>query len=192
MDHKGTVRLETPRLILRQFAPEDLQPMYENCWRYKSVTQWTSYASMDRLEDVQQKADMFTEGWLRYDDPKRYSWAIVEKTSGQVIGRMFGMHPDDRTQQVELAYELGPHWWNRGLMTEAVQAVLAFFFEQVGLNRVFAYHAAQNPASGRVLQKCGMVYEGTLRQASRCNWGIIDMVCYGMLAPGYKNKAAEN
>lgn len=182
MEHRGTVRLETPRLILRPFEKSDLKPMYENCWRHQNVTQWTSYAPMDCLEDVQNNAKMFTEKWLCYDDPKRYSWAIVEKATGQAVGRMFGMHPDDRTLQVELAYELGPDWWNRGLMTEAVQAILSFFLREVGLNRVFAYHAGENPASGRVMQKCGMVYEGTLRRAGRCNRGIIDMVCYSMLA----------
>ena len=191
MEHKGTVRLETPRLILRRFLPEDLEPMYENCWRHKAVTQWTSYAPMDCLEDVQKHAEMFTEKWLSYDNPKRYSWAIVEKSSGQVIGRMFGMHPDDEIGQVELAYELGPDWWNRGLMTEAVQAVLPFFLQEVGVNRIFAYHAAQNPASGRVLQKCGLVYEGTLRQAGKCNYGIFDVVCYSMLACDMTKKAAE-
>ena len=186
MEHKGTLRLETPRLILRRFEITDMTSMYQNCWRHKSVTQWTSYAPMDCLEDVQEKAEMFTENWLRYDNPKRYSWAIVEKESGQVVGRMFGMRPDDRTEQVELAYELGPDWWSKGLMTEAVQVTLTFFLEQVGMNRVFAYHAAENPASGRVMQKCGMVYEGTLRRAGKCNRGIIDMVCYSILASDRK------
>ena len=191
MEHKGTVQLETPRLSLRRFLPEDLEPMYENCWRHKSVTQWTSYAPMNCLDDVQGSAAMFTEKWLSYDNPKRYSWAIVEKQSGQVIGRMFGMDPDDSIRQVDLAYEMGPGWWNRGLMTEAVQAVLPFFLQEVGFNRVFAYHAPENPASGRVMQKCGMTYEGTLRQAGKCNYGIIDVVCYSMLASEYKNKAAD-
>ena len=191
MEHKGTVTLETPRLILRRFEPADLEPMFENCWRHADVTKWTSYAPMHCLEDVRESAGMFTEKWLRYDDPKRYSWAIVDKATGQPMGRMFGMHPDDSTEQVELAYELGPDWWNRGLMTEAVAAVLRFFFEEVGLNRVFAYHAEGNPASGRVMQKCGMTYEATLRRAGRCNNGIVDMVCYSMLACEYKKKAAE-
>ena len=182
MEHKGTVRLETPRLILRQFVLSDLEPMYYNCWQHEAVTKWTSYASMKTLSDVQNNADMFTEKWLSYDNPKRYSWAIVDKQSGQVIGRMFGMDPDDSIRQVDLAYELGPDWWNCGLMTEAVQAVLHYFLKDVGFNRVFAYHATENPASGRVMQKCGMVYEGTLRQAGKCNYGIFDVVCYSMLA----------
>ena len=97
------------------------------------------------------------------------------------------MRPNDEIGQVELAYELGPDWWNLGLMTEAVQAVLLFFLKDVGMNRVFAYHASGNPASGRVMRKCGMVYEGTLRQAGKCNNGIIDMVCYGLLASDLKN-----
>lgn len=49
---------------------------------------------------------------------------------------MFGMDPEDSILQVDLAYELGPDWWNRGLMTEAVQAVLSFFLRQVGFNMV--------------------------------------------------------
>ena len=158
MEHKGTVKLETPRLILRRFVLNDLEAIYENCWRHESVTQWTSYAPMECLSDVQNKAEMFTEKWLNYDEPTRYSWAIVERETGRVIGRMFGMDPDDDVRQVDLAFELGPDWWGRGLMTEAVQAVLRFFFEEMGLNRVFAYHAPENPASGRVMQKCGMVY----------------------------------
>ena len=81
MEHKGTVTLETPRLILRRFEPADLEPMFENCWRHADVTKWTSYAPMHCLEDVRESAGMFTEKWLRYDDPKRYSWAIVDKAN---------------------------------------------------------------------------------------------------------------
>jgi len=102
-----------------------------------------------------------------------------------VIGRVFGMHPDDKIRQVELAYELGSKWWNQGIMTEAASAIIVFFFEEVGLNRIFAYHADQNPASGEVMKKCGMVYEGTQRQACVCNNGIYDKVMYAMIAEDY-------
>lgn len=183
MEHKGTVTLETLRLILRQFVPEDMEPMFQNCWRHFDVWKWTNYAPMDCLEDVVEKAHMFTADWLgAYDRPNRYSWAIQLKSTGQPIGRMFGMRPDDRVEQIELAYELGPDWWGRGLMTEAVREAIRFFLRDVGLNRVHANHAHENPASGRVMQKCGMTYEGTLRQACRCNNGLFDMVCYAILA----------
>lgn len=183
MLHRGTVILETERLILRRFVKEDLEQIYQNCWSNPEVWKWTSYDPMDCVEDVVQSAGMFTDEWLgAYERPDRYSWAIVLRSSNQVIGRMFGMHPDDRISQVELAFELGQNWWNQGLMTEAVKAVIHFFFSQVGLNRIFACHAKGNEASGRVMQKCGMRYEGTMRQAHRCNNGLFDQVNYGILA----------
>lgn len=84
---------------------------------------------MTCIEEVFTNANMFTDNWLNaYDRLERYSWAIQLKETGQVIGRMFGMNPDDKIRQVELAYELGSKWWNMGLMTEAVKAVLPFFF----------------------------------------------------------------
>lgn len=186
MTHKGTERLETERLILRRFVLEDLEQIYYNCWRDPEVWKWTNYAPMPHIGDVQNAANMFTKNWLdAYERPDRYSWAIQLKSTGEVIGRYFGMHPDDRVSQVELAYEMGRTWWNQGYMTEATKKVIDFFLRDVGFNRVYAIHASANPASGRVMQKSGMVYEGTLRQAHKCNNGIFDEVRYSILAEDY-------
>ena len=142
---------------------------------------------MQTEQAVITSAEMFTDRWLNaYERPNRYSWAITLKDTGEVIGRFFGIHPDDRVGQVELAYELGRNWWNQGLMTEAVQAVIDYFFTVVGFNRIYAFHAPENPASGRVMQKCGMTREGTLRQAERCNYGIVDAVVYSILSSEYR------
>lgn len=84
-----------------------------------------------------------------------------------------------------LTYELGKKWWNMGLMTEAARRVIYFFLREVGFKRVYAYHADKNPASGRVMQKCGMKYEGTLGQAAKCSGGIFDKVMYSILADEY-------
>ncbi|HIS69297.1 MAG TPA: GNAT family N-acetyltransferase [Candidatus Gallacutalibacter stercoravium] len=73
-------------------------------------------------------------------------------------------------------------------MTEATKKVIAFFFGAVGFNRVYARHASGNPASGRVMQKCSMVYEGTLRQALWCNNGIFDEIRYSILKEEYRRK----
>lgn len=114
-----------------------------------------------------------------------YNWAIQLKATNEVIGRIWGMHPNDRIEQVELAYELGRIWWNQGLMTEAVSLVINFFFNEVGFRRVYANHADENPASGRVMQKCGMQYEGTARQGQVCNAGRFNVVNYAILAEDY-------
>lgn len=71
-------------------------------------------------------------------------------------------------------------------MTEVMKRVIDFFFNEVGFNRIQAYHAAQNLASGKVMLKCGMTYEGTMRQGCKCNNGIFDKVNYGILASDYQ------
>lgn len=189
MDHKGTVCLETERLILRRFQKEDLEQIYYNCWRDKDVWKWTNYAKMDCIADVLTKANLFTDPWFRaYERLDRYSWAIQLKETGEVIGRYFGMHPNDELGEVELAYEMGKAWWNQGLMTEATKKVIEFFFEEVGFHRISAWHAEGNPASGRVQEKAGMKWEGTLRQGGRCNHGICDKMIYAILAEDYFGK----
>lgn len=186
MTHKGTVTLETKRLILRRFTIDDLEQIFYNCWSDTEVWKWTNYKPMQCVEDVINIAEMFTDKWLgAYDKPNRYSWAMQLKSSGEVIGRFFGMYPDDQLQQIELAYELGQDWWNQGLMSEAVKTVIDFYFNEVCLNRIQSHHAVENPASGRVMQKCGMLYEGIMRQACKCNNGLFDKVNYAVLAEDY-------
>lgn len=187
MNHPGTQRIETKRLILRRFTMDDLEPVYRNCWSDPEVWKWTNYAPMHSITDVSGAAGMFTERWLgAYDRPDRYSWAIQIKSTGKVIGRLFGMHSDDASGQIELTYELGRPWWNQGLMTEAVKAVIDFFFTQVGYRRIYAYHASENPASGKVMQKCGMTYEGISPHSCKCNYGIFDKVNYAIYADAYR------
>ena len=145
MTHKGTVTLETERLILRRFTMADLEQIFYNCWSDAEVWKWTRYNPMHCVEDVINVAEMFTDKWLNaYDRPNRYSWAIQLKTSNEVIGRFFGMNPDDQISQINSS------------------------------------HALENPASGKVMQKCGMTYEGTLRQNLRCNNGLFDSVHYAI------------
>ena len=190
MTHKGTVTLETERLVLRRYVRSDLEPMFHNCWNNFNVWKWTAYEPMDSIEDVLTLNNIFTDHWFgKYRQSDYYNWAIQLKSSGEAIGRLWGMHPDDRACQVELAYELGQNWWNQGLMTEAVKKVIGFFFSSVGYNRVYSCHAHENPASGKVMQKCGMSYEGTMRQAVKCNNGLFDKVNYAILADEYQHRS---
>ena len=186
MNHKGTVTLETKRLILRRFQKKDLEQIYYNCWNDIDVWKWTNYAPMNCIAEVITNANMFTDSWMNaYEQMNRYSWAIQLKSTGEVIGRYFGMHPDDDLREVELACEIGKSWWNQGLMTEATKRVIQFFFEEVGMNRIYAYYADGNPASGRMQKKAGLKYEGTLRQGVKCNAGIYDKIICAILAEDY-------
>ena len=86
---------------------------------------------------------------------------------------------DDR--RAELGYWIGKPYWNQGYCTEAARAAIQFGFEQLELNRIFANHFVRNPASGRVMQKLGMVYEGRLRQHVKKWDAFEDLELYGIL-----------
>jgi len=93
-------------------------------------------------------------------------WAIVEKASGRVIGTIRMGEYRAQHGRASVGYALARPYWNRGLTTEALRAVLRFGFDVVGLNRIFAVCYPENPASARVMEKVGMTYEGTLRDAA--------------------------
>ena len=186
MNHKGTVALETERLILRRFIISDLEPMFHNVWSNFDVWKWTNYEPMNSIDDILNLNNIFTDYWFaKYEKSDYYNWAMQLKLSGEVIGRIRGGIPDDRIRQIELAYELGQNWWNQGFMTEALKKVIDFFFNEIGFSRIFTSHAHENPASGKVMQKCGMTYEGTMRQALNKNNGLQDKVNYAILADDY-------
>ena len=179
MNHLGTKTIETSRLILRRFTLEDVQAMYRNWASDPAVTKylkWPTHAD----EEVSRAV---LSDWLsHYGEESYYHWAIVPKDFGQPIGSIAAVHIHDRVGKVEIGYCMSKNWWHQGIMTEALNAVIDFFFEEVGANRVEACHDPNNPNSGAVMKKCGMTYEGTQRQASFNNQGICDLSWYAILS----------
>ena len=101
---------------------------------------------------------------------------------GVPIGGISVVRMSEKNEYAELGYCLGHSWWNQGLMTEAVEAVISFLFEEVVVNRVGISHAVKNPASGRVAQKCGLTLEGTKREYFKSGTGeFLDISDYGIL-----------
>ena len=88
----------------------------------------------------------------------------------------------------EVGYSLARSQWNRGIMTEALRAVLGYGFSTLRLNRIEAMHEVDNPASGAVMRKCGMTYEGTAREADWNNQGLCDTVHYAILRREWAEK----
>lgn len=178
MKHLGTKRIETSRLILRPFVPEDARAMYDNWAKNPEVTKflsWPAYQSVDTANAV------LAEWTRRYQKPDFYQWAIVLKELDQPIGSISVVNSDPRVDMVEIGYCIGKTWWGRGIMPEALSAVMDYLFDEVGMQRIEAGHDPNNPASGAVLRKCGMHYEGTLRRRIRSNQGITDVAWYSML-----------
>lgn len=179
MHHCGTQRLETPRLILRRFEVEDAAAMYRNWASDADVTKfltWTPHPN----EEVSRA--LLSDWVSRYTDCRYYHWAIVPKDGEtEPIGSIAVMEIKELTASAHVGYCIGKAWWHQGIAAEALKAVMDFLFDLVGAERIEARHDPRNPNSGRVMQKCGMRYEGTLRRSDWNNQGICDACYYALL-----------
>lgn len=107
-------------------------------------------------------------------------FAITLRESAEFLG-VIGLHPDEVAPWAFFGYWLGIDHWGRGYMTEALCEVLRFGFEDLGLRRIEACHFAHNPASGRVMRKAGMRFEGVQRLRARRGDQFFDRVNYGLV-----------
>ncbi len=179
MNHCGTKSIETDRLLLRRFSVDDAGAMYGNWASDPEVTKyltWPAHASIDVSIAVLKE-------WVSsYSQKNYYQWAIVLKEYGNdPIGSIGAVYLNDDVAMVHIGYCLGRNWWHRGIMSESLKAVMDFFFDEVGANRIESRHDPRNPHSGMVMKKCGMKYEGTMRSSDRNNQGICDACWYAML-----------
>ena len=183
MENKGTKELISDRLILRRFTIFDAEEMYRNWASEEDVTRfltWPTHKSVEETKDI-------LNDWIKeYDKLDFYNWGIEIKSTGELIGNISVVNIKEAAKIAELGYCMGTKWWGQGIMPEAGKTVLNYLFTEVGFNRIAAVHAKNNSKSGRVMQKMGMTYEGTLRSAGFCNQGIIDEVWYSILKEEYK------
>lgn len=182
MNHIGTKTIETERLTLRRFTEDDTAAVYRNFAGDPTVTEYLRW----RCHKNEAESAETVKSWIEsYDDPAYYNWAITLKETGEVIGSVGCAWMNEHIDMIHTYYCIGKAWWGGGIVTEAYKAVVRYFFVEVGANRIEAYHAPENPASGKVMQKCGLTYEGTLRCGDYNSHGIVDAAVYAILKSEY-------
>jgi RimJ/RimL family protein N-acetyltransferase len=148
--------IETKRLILRGFSNEDASEV-QRLAGDKAIASTT-------LRIPHPYEDGVAEKWIGthladFEQGKAVNFAITSRKTGCLIGAI-GLTINKEHESAELGYWIGKQYWNNGYCTEAAKAVLRYGFEEQGLNRIQAQHFKRNPASGRVMQAIGMLYEG--------------------------------
>lgn len=187
MQHKGTVSIETDRLILRQFCLEDSAAAFRNWTSDKRVTEYLRWPAHADIETTEAIIKTWVDGYANDDF---YQWAIVLKENGsEPIGTISVVEQNEALDILHIGYCIGYRWWNKGITSEAFSGIIPFLFEQVGANRIESLHDPRNENSGKVMLKCGLKYEGTLREADINNKGIVDAAMYSLLAREYASSA---
>ena len=173
----GNPQLETKRLILRRYTPEDdeqLHTFYSDKVSNRYLT-WDVHQTMDETTE-------FLESALEmYESDEAGEWGVELKETRELIGACGFAWCDLQHSCAQIGFMLSSRYWGRGLMTEAVRAVIGFGLERMGLNRIEGFHVIGNEAAGRVMEKAGMQPEGVLREKILLDGRFCDLKMYSIL-----------
>lgn len=163
LHHGGSIPLETERLCLRRYRPDDAQAIFANWASDPEVAKylsWRAHANPKITQDV-------LDSWCRHETPETYRWTITLKPSAfpdavpdQPVGQI-DIVRRDADGWGELGWVLSCRYWGQGILPEAARAVFRYLMETVGFSGLRALHDVRNAASGRVMQKLGMRCIGT-------------------------------
>jgi len=174
---KDLPTIETKRLILRKCERKDIPAMYAVASN-PNVTKYVMWNPHESIETTME----FVEGMLaQYADGTCHAWAICDRRTDAFMGLISLTSVKEKHRKCELGYWIGESYWGNGYMSEAAGALVDYLFHTLGMHRVSAGHLAENSASGRVMQKIGMRYEGVRREDVYLDGKYHDTVRYAII-----------
>lgn len=180
-------RIETERVILRHMKVSDAKDMYEYA-RHPEVTRYLLWAPHESLEYTRNYLSQIEDAYRRNEF---HDFAVELKSNGKFIGTCGFADLDMGNFKGEIGYVLNPEYWGMGIACEAVNAILRLGFDRMGLNRIEARYMLGNDRSRRVMEKCGMQFEGIQRQAMFVKKGFCDIGICAILAKDYNPAGTE-
>jgi RimJ/RimL family protein N-acetyltransferase len=168
--------LETERLVMNQLRAGDIPRITEYA-ADENIARYTlniphPYAEQDAVYWLHMAHEGYKKGSQR-------AFAIRLKPELAFIGGI-GLIINRRFQRAELGYWVAKPYWNRGFTSEAAAAVIEHGFQELDLNKIYATHLHENPASGKVMERNGMQREGYLKEHVLKNGVFCDLVQYGL------------
>jgi len=155
LNHIGTQIIDTDRLLLRRYEVTDAEDMFQNWVTDSEVSRFGGWKPHQNIDET----NALLASWIgEYQKIDIYHWVIILKDIAQAIGYIYLNKLDNANDSASIHYALSRNYWNKGLTTEACKGVLDFAFSKLHVKRIHTCHHIDNPASGRVQQKCNMRY----------------------------------
>ncbi len=174
--------LQTERLCLRRFETGDAPHVQKLLNDPEVIGTLIDLSLPFTLADAQ---TLIANSHTAFENGSAYVFAVTRKSNNDLVGYC-DIEVQTAHQRGEIAYWIGkPYWW-QGYATEAAKRMVAFGFEQLGLNRIYAYVLTRNTASAKVLTKAGLSREGTLRHSARKEDAFEDVDFYGLLREAWQ------
>lgn len=167
---------------MRQMRTSDAAGVFA----FKSDPRVTGCYGQEPHGSITESIEWIERSLASYEGREALSWVLTLKEdgsgSGSVIGECCLWNLDPCFHYAEIGYELHPSYWQKGIMSEALRAVLSYGFADLGLHRIEANPLSPNHASRRLLLQLGFRHEGTLRQRQFFRGRFEDQECFGLLA----------
>lgn len=169
--------LKTERLVLRKMKMDDARDLFEYA-RDSEVIRYVTWDAHKSMEDSKDFLKMILD---KYSEGEPADWGIIYRKNDKLIGTCGFFKISKNHRYGEIGYALSRDYWGRGLMTEAISAVIKFGFEKLKLNRIQARCLVENVASEKVLKKIGMKEEGILRESMFIKGRFRDLKMFSIL-----------
>ncbi|PZT53281.1 GNAT family N-acetyltransferase [Paenibacillus silvae] len=150
--------LETERFILRELRSEDAKEYY-NYFSDEEVTRYWGYSGPKNIETASKVFTRFKNAFTRKE---MITWGIATKEDDKIIGTCI-LNDFVRASMVDVSYNLSREYWRKGIMTEVLETVILYAFNELDMNRIQAKVMPENNSSVKLLSKVGFVQEGLLR-----------------------------
>lgn len=182
LNHFGTIELITERLILKKFSRNIAEQMFSNWMNDERVAKYTSWYAHTSVENTLAYVDYI----MSKDEDKSYDWII--EYDKKIIGTINVCYLDERLEILGIAYALSYDYWGKGIISEALKAVIHYLFEKINCRKIIAGCDSQNVGSIKVLEKVGMKQEACLRlQIKRKDGTFGDDLQFGLFRDEFVN-----
>ena len=171
--------IETERLLLREIMPEDAPAIYR-LFSDPLVTRYYDLEPYTNIEQAEELIDFFDES---FELERAIRWGIERKEDGALMGTCGYVWL--RVHRGEIGYDLHSDFWRQGYMSEALDAILEWGFNELGINRIEALTMLDNVASGSLLRTLGFHEEGILREQDFFKDQFHDMRLFALLRREY-------
>lgn len=178
-------QITTARLLLGRISYRDIPKIIEYAGNRKVAETTLNIPHPYREEDAVFWINSANSG---FKGRTQYTFAVRRKDSEEFIGAI-GLRLHVEFLRAELGYWIAEPFWNQGFATEAAGAVLEFGFKDLQLHKIYATHMVENPASGKVMTKNGMIWEGELKDHTRKGDKFRSIVLYRMIRSEFEQRS---
>jgi [ribosomal protein S5]-alanine N-acetyltransferase len=176
--------LSTHRLTLRKIRLDDVPALLKHVNNKSISDQIINIPYPYSEEDAIARMNFVLQG---FKNKERYVFVITLKENDELIGEI-GLHLDKENNSAQFGYWIAETFRGKGIATEATAAILAFGFQKLGLNKIYATHYPDNEASGKVMLNNKMIKEGELKDHYRINGAYRSVIQYRLTKKEYEGQ----